>query len=107
MGSDFSLLRFVSDVLGSDDYETNKNEFKVYPNPASDNLTFTFSTEKTGVMKLNIFNELGQTVASLPAEILSPGMQSKRVDVSHLHAGTYFYSLETGDAVMRGKVFLK
>lgn len=79
----------------------------VYPNPASDNISFTFRTKKTGIVKLSLYNELGQSVASLLDESLPPGIHTSHAEINDLHAGTYFYSLQTGDGVMRGKIFVK
>ena len=79
----------------------------VYPNPVSDRLNFTFTTKKSGIAKFILYNELGQWVASLLDESFSPGIHSAHADITGLHAGTYFYSLQTADGVVRGKVIVK
>ena len=64
-----------------------------YPNPFNPATTIEFSLPSASVVKLEIFNVLGQNVATLADETLSAGNHQFEFDASTQPSGIYFYRL--------------
>jgi hypothetical protein len=78
----------------------NKVEASVFPNPASEHLTF--SLEENVKAELNVFNNDGQLVYSA-----SVNGNAHKVDVSQFSAGTYFYSfVENSERISSGQFMI-
>ena len=80
--------------------ETKKEDIEVFPNPATNSITFNTGSYKD--FKLTIFNSLGQTV--LLKQLTT---SNSTLNIQHFQQGIYYYTLinEHGK-VMSGK-FLK
>ncbi len=65
-----------------------------YPNPFNPTTTVNFSIAEAGMVKLTVFNILGQEVMTPVNEMLDAGKHSIMIDASSLTSGTYFYKLE-------------
>ena len=48
-------------------------------------------------MQLDIFNVIGQKVATLVNEPMSPGYHMVQFDAGHLPSGLYFYRVQAGN----------
>ncbi len=72
-----------------DSYGLSQN----YPNPfnPSTNISFTIPTD--GVVKLNIYNLLGEVVSELIYDNLQAGTHQYQFNASNLTNGIYFYSI--------------
>jgi hypothetical protein len=67
-----------------------------YPNPFNPSTTILFTVEKTGRATMELFNLLGQRVATLFDGVAEPGrMHTVKFDGGHLPSGTYFYRLQS------------
>ena len=83
-----------------------KDDFKVYPNPASENLNFEFTEAFQNNVNVTILNILGKTI--LQETISASRSQSFKLDVSKFESGIYFYRLNTlGVEEFTGKFFMK
>jgi len=72
------------------------NEFALdqnYPNPFNPSTTIEFSLPTASHAKLEIFNILGQNVATLVDETMSAGNHKIEFDASDRPSGIYFYRL--------------
>lgn len=68
-----------------------------YPNPFNPSTQIRFSVESTGPATLEIYNVLGQKVATLFAGIAESGRDyTLRLDASDLATGMYLYKLTSG-----------
>ena len=81
----------------------NKSSFPVnfnlqqnYPNPFNPSTTIKFSINETSIVKLSIYNLLGQKVATLINQSLNAGLHSVQFNASNLSSGIYFYRLTSG-----------
>jgi hypothetical protein len=77
------------------EYALNQN----YPNPFNPSTTIPFSIKKSGVVKLDVINMLGQHVCSIVDEFYQPGhftakWMGKNSNGQDVPAGIYFYRLE-------------
>jgi len=92
---------FVHRVTGIDTKDKNlPKEFALkqnYPNPFNPITTIEFSIPKAENVSLKIYNLLGQEVAKLVSDKLTPGNYEYTWDASQLASGVYIYKLEAGE----------
>jgi uncharacterized protein (TIGR03790 family) len=68
-----------------------------YPNPFNPSTEIKFSVENTGHAKLDVYNALGQKVATLFDGVAEAGQYyTVRFTATGLSSGVYFYRLESG-----------
>ena len=77
-----------------------------YPNPFNPSTTFEFSISKSSHVVLEVFNILGQSVATLVDEAMIPGTYRMDFNASALSSGVYLYRLKAGDFVQTKRMVL-
>jgi hypothetical protein len=83
------------------------------PNPFNGTTTITYGLKRSGMVRLEIFNILGQRVTVLtddylPAGLHSTGWNGNDVDSREMASGIYFYKLLTpGYSAVKKMVYLK
>ncbi|MCG3120070.1 MAG: hypothetical protein ALAOOOJD_02671 [bacterium] len=85
--------------VASSKSETVARDFQLaqnYPNPFNPSTSIAFSLGKAGAVKLQVFNALGQKVATLVNGKMPAGQHSVIWDASNVPSGIYFYRLEAG-----------
>jgi len=90
-------------------YENNLFNYKLdqnYPNPFNPSTTIKFSIAEASVVKIAIYNLLGQEVALPLNEFKEPGTHTIRFDASELTSGAYFYTIETAQFKETRKMIL-
>ncbi|MDG1517094.1 MAG: T9SS type A sorting domain-containing protein, partial [Flavobacteriales bacterium] len=78
--------------------EVLTTEFKVYPNPAVNNLNVSFEVSKSIDAKVELINSLGSIVSIKNLGIVSAGNQTVKVPTSGLAEGVYLVKVTTGNA---------
>jgi hypothetical protein len=68
-----------------------------FPNPFGDRTTITFDVLETSKVSLNVYNVLGQRVATLVDGMVPAGRQAVNFNASELPSGIYLYMLRSGD----------
>ena len=84
-------------------------EFKLeqnYPNPFNPATSIIFSVANDGIVSLEIFNMLGEKVATLLNEYKPAGRYSVNFDASKLASGIYLYRINTNQFVKTMKMSL-
>jgi lysyl endopeptidase len=66
-----------------------------YPNPFNPVTVIRFDVARMQMIKLRVYNYIGQELFTLINEELNPGTYSYNFDASTLASGVYFYALET------------
>ena len=96
---DFDL--FTESTIGIDKISA-KAEFELYPNPASEKLTISFTSIHQKEISLKIYNAFGQEVYSqqIPNE-------TKTIDISHFTDGMYFVRAITDKQIYDKKIIVK
>ncbi len=77
-----------------------------YPNPFNPVTKINFSVPQTGLVTLNVYDNLGRTITSLVNETKQAGSYSVSFDASSLPSGIYFYKLTSGSFVDTKKMLL-
>ncbi|MBO8131048.1 MAG: DUF5123 domain-containing protein [Candidatus Marinimicrobia bacterium] len=77
-----------------------------YPNPFNPTTRINFSIDKPDRVRLEVYNVLGQRVATLVNRDMKPGEYSVIFDASRLASGVYFCKLTSGKKVMIKKMML-
>ena len=67
-----------------------------YPNPFNPETTIRFDVKERVRVRLQVFNVLGQTVATLVDEEMATGTYRAVFDARGVPSGSYFYRLEAG-----------
>ncbi len=76
------------------------------PNPASSSAIVNYTVPTEAPVMLELYNELGQKVRTLVAEVQKQGDYQVSLDVSTLPAGTYFLRLASGGNVFSQELIL-
>lgn len=67
-----------------------------YPNPFNPTTTLNFSLPKAEVVKIDVFNSIGQKVETLADTKFTSGSHQVVWDATGMASGLYFYSISTG-----------
>lgn len=101
VGQDAAILRYNSDLVNiqgtsanlPSSIQLNQN----YPNPFNPETIISFSLDKPKNVSLIIYDMLGKEVKTLIDGMVKPGEHKIRFDAASIPAGTYFYTLKTGN----------
>ncbi|NOR45990.1 MAG: T9SS type A sorting domain-containing protein [Candidatus Delongbacteria bacterium] len=77
-----------------------------YPNPFNPRTMIEFTLPNTQNIVLTIYNSIGQTVEVLYDGNLSAGQHSIDFNAGQLNTGIYYYSLQTENGKLTGKMLL-
>ena len=78
-----------------------------YPNPFNPSTQIRFAIPKSGFVKLEVYNLLGQKVSTLLDEEMNSGFHSVDFDGKNLSSGVYVYTLVVNDpSSSSGQVFV-
>lgn len=77
-----------------------------YPNPFNPSTNIRFSIPESQFVTLRIYNILGEEVATLVNEDLSPGIYEVNFDAGHLASGMYIYNIKAGNFNQTKKLLL-
>lgn len=80
--------------------------YQNYPNPFNPTTMIAFTLRTAGPVRLEVFNLVGQRVATLVETELSAGIHHRFFDGSGLASGVYSYTLTTPDGVMSRTMML-
>ena len=84
------------------DFQLNQN----YPNPLNPTTEISFALQKGSDIKLEVFNIIGQKVATLIDEPLEAGEHKVVWDGSQVASGLYFYRIEANQYSATRKLIL-
>ncbi len=96
-----SVKRLPSTVVPSN-FTLDQN----YPNPFNPMTHIKYSVPQTGHVSLNVYNNLGQEVASLFDGVQQAGNYIASFDGTKLAGGVYFYRLQSKDVTITKKLVL-
>jgi hypothetical protein len=77
-----------------------------YPNPFNPSTKIDFTIPSNTLVQLKVYNVLGQEVATLVNETLTPGSHTVTFDASKYSSGVYMYKVTAGSFVSTRKMVL-
>lgn len=100
----------IDSIATSNDFDIDiPNVFSLdqnYPNPFNPSSTIQFGLPEASVVRLEVFNLLGQKVADLVNVQMTAGYHTVRFDASALASGIYIYRIQAGSFVQTKKMML-
>jgi len=94
-------------VTGIDGPDLNTgNGTMVYPNPFNNSITVKYALKEPGKVNIDLFNALGNRVSAIVHEYQGIGVHSAIFDADHFASGIYYYRIQTGDRIDKGKMVL-
>lgn len=84
------------------DYALQQN----YPNPFNPLTTISYSLPVNGLVKLQVFNQLGQQVAELVREYQQAGLHQVAFNAANMPSGSYYYRLHVNNYLEMKKMTL-
>jgi hypothetical protein len=87
-------------VTGVDHSEDVPAEFALqqnYPNPFNPTTTIAFALPRAELVRLTVYNVLGQTIGRLVDARMPAGEHTVQIDASSLASGLYFYEIRAGE----------
>ena len=86
--------------------ETNPLNWKISPNPASNRIFLELDNLESGKNLLEIFNNLGQNVLSMPINSVGQKIYHE-IDVSNLNSGIFFVTIKNRNFIVSKKIILR
>ncbi len=99
----------VSLLVSNEDSELDREYFNLlqnYPNPFNPSTVISFSISSSSIVKLSVYNMLGQEVATLLNSQFSAGSHSISFDATSLSSGIYLYRIQAGKYVQTKQMML-
>lgn len=91
--------------LGSE-VPVSYNLYQNYPNPFNPSTSIVFDIVKTGLVKIVIYNMIGEEIEVLHNSSLTPGKYRIDFHGENLSSGIYYYRIEANDFVSVRKMLL-
>jgi hypothetical protein len=102
--------RWVPDVEGSIEHKVQKpGIFKLsqnYPNPFNPTTTIEYTIPAREMVKVTIYNLVGQEVEQLVNEVKNAGIHKVNWNATNMTTGVYFYRITAGNNVQTKKMLL-
>jgi hypothetical protein len=92
-----------------DGYQLSVSSFQLnqnYPNPFNPSTVISYQLSVISFVRLEVYNVLGQVVATLVDGMKQPGSYTVRFDASNLPSGIYFYRLQAAGFIETKKLIL-
>jgi len=99
----------VTTATGIKDNKLSPNKFDLaqnYPNPFNPSTEINYSIPKAGIVKLIVYNSLGQKLTELINKYQQAGEHKINFNGKDLASGIYFYHLQSGSFIQTKKMIL-
>ena len=103
---DKDVNEITYDIVGVDEQETIQG-LRLYPNPASNNISVSFLLNESSPVDITLYDVLGMQVLNKNMGMSNEGKVDASFDVSGLQTGVYFVKISAGQKSYVKKVFVK
>jgi hypothetical protein len=101
-------FEYSPEVFVKVDVPQDYNLAQNFPNPFNPSTTINFTIPEDGLVKLSVYNLLGQEIRTLVNEQRQAGTYSEIFEAGEFNSGVYFYELRINDFAQTKKMqFLK
>jgi hypothetical protein len=90
--------------VGISDIDAGIQDFRVFPNPASNHAYINFSLEKSVNVKVIITDAIGRTISVTENKGMESGKHRLTIDVSRFVSGVYNVTLQTDNGNISGRL---
>jgi hypothetical protein len=107
--ADYGKICRYTGSTGVENNNNSPNDFSLmqnYPNPFNPATRIKYNLPVKCMVKLAVYNILGQTVATVVDEVQEAGYKSFEWSANNVSSGVYFYKLTAGDYVELKKMLL-
>ncbi|HMD14338.1 MAG TPA: T9SS type A sorting domain-containing protein, partial [Bacteroidota bacterium] len=104
----WNRIAILGTITGVKDFGAMASSFKLfqnYPNPFNPSTTIQFDLKENSLVKLDIFDILGQEVKQFDLGRMIVGSYSRNIDLSQFASGVYFYRIEATSLSNPSKTF--
>ena len=77
-----------------------------YPNPFNPITQIIFHIPESGLVRLKVFDTLGNEVVTLIDDVINSGIHEISFDATNLTSGVYIYTLSAGNKILSNKMIL-
>jgi hypothetical protein len=95
-----------SNIIAQDQVPDNYQLYQNFPNPFNPTTRIKFSLPKTKVVRLNLYNPLGELVETVYSGNLPAGTYEINYNGHHLSSGIYLLQMQTSDYLKTIKLML-
>lgn len=109
IGIGISDVGTISSITGIEEINTTPVGYILhqnYPNPFNPGTEISFSLAKSSFVTLEIYNSLGQKVATLLNKNINSGPHKVKFNASNLSSGIYYYKIQAGEFLSVKKMLL-
>ena len=99
----------VTTATGVNDKKSSPDKFELsqnYPNPFNPSTEIEYNIPKAGIVKLSVYNSLGQKLTELVNKYQQAGKHTINFNAKNLASGIYFYKLTTSNFIETKKMIL-
>jgi hypothetical protein len=101
-----AIPQFVNSIGDDDNLVSRYSLAQNYPNPFNPTTTISFEIQKTENVMIEVFNTLGEKVATVLNDRMTAGPHEITFDASNLASGVYVYRMTAGDVNFSKKMML-
>ncbi|MGD8782011.1 MAG: YCF48-related protein [Ignavibacteria bacterium] len=96
----------ITDVEDADVLTKEFSLSQNYPNPFNPTTTIKFSVPEAGMVRIGVYNIIGQKVLDVTNEFYQAGNHQLKINAAELSSGVYFYQLTSGSYQITKKMML-
>ncbi len=105
--TDKDINEITYDIVGMEENRTSVSDFKLYPNPANDNINISFLLKKENNVNVEIINMQGKVMKSFNGGSHLAGEVKINLNINDLDSGVYLVKVEAGGEVMVDKITVR
>jgi hypothetical protein len=104
---DFIVFPAIQSFVGVDEPKISIiSDFRIYPNPTSDNINLNYTLLDENSAVLRIFSSNGQLVYKEEIDKQSAGNYTTAINTSYLNRGVYYLTLQSKNQILTQKLIL-
>ncbi|MEI6815566.1 MAG: choice-of-anchor V domain-containing protein [Bacteroidota bacterium] len=96
----------ITGVSGINEINTSITDFKVFPNPATDNISINYSLTQHENVSIKLYDIYGKQISTMLDKTQDQGTYAQQFEVKNLPAGLYLVYITAGQSTLTRKVMI-